>query len=244
MRRRLLAFLVLLVATAMAVGVRPAYAQGAGPSAFEVECGPWKTRQTPVPRDYRSATPSYLEVVEVAHFAYNVEHLIRPMFQYFGSDLSYTLHALPNHPRALVTLMRLGERERSAQPKGLPYTVDCFFRRAVRFAPDDVVAKMLYAQYLGRQSRREDALAQLSAVRELAGDNPLTHYNLGLLYADMREYDAALRQAHLAMALGMPRDDLRLKLQEAGQWREPEMLPPGAGAPSPQAADAAPSSTR
>lgn len=201
----------------------------------EAECGPMVRPDALAPMDYRTDR-KLLSTVEWGHFRPNVENLTKPMFQYFGSDLSYTLHGYPNHPRALLTLIRLGEKENSEQPKGLPYTIDCFFRRALRWRSDDLVVRMIYAQYLIKKERNTDARAQLEYVVNLAGDNPFTHFNAGLLYFDLKDYDKALQQAHRAEQLGFERQDLKTKLTQAGHWRDPVAAVGSAAASAPGAA--------
>jgi ribosomal protein L22 len=88
---------------------------------------------------------------------------------------------------------------------------------------------MLYADFLLRRKRTNDALAQLDAVVNKAQDNPFTNYNAGLLYLRAQAFDKALIQAHRAMADGVPRTDLQESLRAAGKWRDPA---PVAGAAS------------
>jgi tetratricopeptide (TPR) repeat protein len=196
-------------------------------TAEELECGTMVVAKRVEPMDYRTDR-KMLSTVEGGHFQPQVEDLIQPMFDSFGADLDYTLHAYPNHHRALLTLIRLGERERTDEPKGTRYTIDCYLRRAIRWRSDDLIARMIYAQYLIKKNRLQDARAQLGYVGTKAGDNPFTHFNLGLSYFDMKAYDEALEQAHLAAALGMENEKLKNKLIEVGQWREPVVGPDGA----------------
>jgi tetratricopeptide (TPR) repeat protein len=138
-----------------------------------------------------------------------------------GPDIAYTLRAIPNYPEALVAVIRLGEKEKTEQPIGMPHTVECWLERAVRFQPDDVVARMIFATYLNNKQRKAEARAQLNIVKEMAEDNPFTHFNLGMIYADLGDYDDALEQAHLALELGHPSVGLRERLTAVGKWREP-----------------------
>ncbi|MEH0165821.1 ABC transporter permease [Roseateles microcysteis] len=174
------------------------------------------------PYDFRHDRDK-LPIVLGAHFTPMVEALIRgTTSQRPGADIDYTLRAIPNHPNALLSMARLADRERTDQPVGSRYTVDCWFDRAIRFRPDDHVVRMLYANFLTEKKRSEDALRQLEIVRlQLAKDNPLTHYNLGLLYLGLQIYDKALVEAHQALALGYPRTELQEKLRAAGRWKEP-----------------------
>jgi tetratricopeptide (TPR) repeat protein len=81
---------------------------------------------------------------------------------------------------------------------------------------------MLYVTYLTKAgNRKPDALRHLEVVLKTAKDNPFTHFNVGLLYADLNEYELALVQAHKAMELGLRRVELRDKLKAAGKWQEP-----------------------
>ena len=172
------------------------------------------------PYDYRSDRDK-LPIVEIAHFTPEVEALMRGLTGLVGGDIDYTLRAFPNHHRALLTMMRLGERTKSVQPAGAKYTVDCYFQRAVRFKPDDTTARMLFANYLLKNGRSAEANQQMEQTLALAGDNPFTHYNAGLVYLDMKNYEKALQQAHTAYALGFSRPELREALKKVGKWVEP-----------------------
>lgn len=191
-------------------------------------CGDLKTHYGPF--DYRTDRDK-LDIVDQNHFTPEVEALIRGKSSVrLGQDLAYTLSAFPNHHRALMSVMRYGQKLKSPQPEDLPYSVECYFQRALRFRPDDTVARMIYATFLSTNGRSADALRELEQVGKIAGDNSFTYYNLGLIYLDMKEYEKALTQAHKAMALGFNRMGLRDKLMEAGKWRAPaEASAPAAG---------------
>ena len=62
---------------------------------------------------------------------------------------------------------------------------------------------------------------QLEAVVKTAGDNSFSHYNTGLIYFDIKDYDQALAQAHKAYGLGFLQPALRDQLKIAGKWKEP-----------------------
>lgn len=187
--------------------------------------GPW---------DFRKDRGEPLTLVESAHFTPEVEMLIRgKSTTNVGQDIDYTLRAFPNHHRALLSTARLADRQKADPPHGLRYSVDCWFRRAVQWKGDDHVARMLYAQWLAQKGRRDDARAQLKAVDGLVADNAIARFNLGLIFLELQDYDAALEQAHRALALGFPRPELRERLQQAGKWVDPA---PAAAPASPGAA--------
>jgi tetratricopeptide (TPR) repeat protein len=161
-----------------------------------------------------------------------VEALLRGASGPLESDLDYTLRASPNHHRALLSLIRLGQKKRSPQPGALPRPIECYFERALRFRPDDALARMLYVKFLTVQQRHADALRELDKVPAIAADNGFTHLNAGMLYLDLKVYDKALQQAHMAMRLGHPGTPLRDALKSQGRWREPVAAQPPAGAAS------------
>lgn len=181
------------------------------------------------PFDYR-LQKGKLNIVEQYHFTPNVESLVSGKSStYVGGDLDYTLRASPNHHRALIAMMRLGEKLKTPQPQGLSYSVECYFERALRFRSDDSIVRMLYATYLFKNSREPEAGRQLELASESAGDNPFTHYNIGLIYLDLKKYDQALAQAHRAYSLGFTQPALREQLKSLGKWKESADTQPNAG---------------
>lgn len=184
------------------------------------------------PYDYRKKGDHLdkFKLIEGAHFPTHVEQLVRGNSTvHVGGDIDYTLRAIPNHHRALVSVTNLGAREKASQPKGMTYSIYCYFDRAVRYTPNDIVVRLLFARYLAAQSRQGDALAQIEVARNLAGDTASSQYNIGLVLAEMKQYDQALVQAHKAMALGSTRPELKQQLVAAGKWQDP---PPNAAPPA------------
>ncbi len=197
----------------------PALAQGADGSPcgnpFVNHFGPW---------DYRTATKHDKGLVEGAHFTPGVESLTRPsktMYSTMAQDVAYTLHVFPNHPRALNAMMRLGERHKMDSPPGAAYTVECYFERAVKYRPDDTVVRALFAVFLGKKKKNAEAARQLEIATEFAKDNPVTHFNIGLVYFDIGNYEQALAAAHRARAGGYTRPELEERLKSVGKWVEP-----------------------
>lgn len=202
----------LLVAMQMLHGMASAQADDGCGNPFANGYGPY---------DYRTNRGERLKVVEDYHFTPKVENLIKGISSSLGGELDYTLRAFPNHHRALVALVRLGDKLRSPQPPGAQFSIDCYFSRAIRFRPDDVTVRMVFASYLGSTGRKPDGIAQLDYGATLAEDNPFTQYNLGLVYLELGAREKALARAHTAMALGFTRTELADKLRAAGAWRDP-----------------------
>jgi tetratricopeptide (TPR) repeat protein len=165
-----------------------------------------------------------------------VEALVSGHSATIGGDISYLMRTSPNHHRGLIAIMRLVERTKNPQPRDLQYSIDCYFDRAVRFAPDDVIVRMLFARFLGTRNRLTEARSQLDHATRLAEDNGLTHFNIGLTFFDLGMYPEALARAHSAKSLGFARPELEARLREKGQWADPIPDPTPAGTGSPASA--------
>ena len=162
-----------------------------------------------------------LKLVEDAHFTRPVETLQRGHSGFKpGADISFTLRVFPNHHRALMAMAALGEKEKTEQPFESTYTVECWFRRAIVWRPDDNIARMLYSQYLFKAARENEAEQQLAVVDKQASDNPFTLHNIGLIYFDNKKFEKALSYAHRAYDLGLQTPTLREQLKRAGKWVE------------------------
>lgn len=218
---------------------------GAGAVSAQNSCGSLENAFGPF--DYRVERGPNLRIVEGAHFTAQVEALVRGQTAVSPSgDLDYTLRAFPNHHRALMAVMRFGEKSKSPQPRDLRYSIECYFDRALRFKSDDVIVRMIFATFLSANQRAPEAQAQLEKATELAKDNPFTHYNIGLIYLSMKAYDKALAQAHVAYGMGFTQTALKDGLVAAGKWTEPPAPPspaPAEQSPPAQATPAAPASS-
>ncbi|MCE4557569.1 hypothetical protein [Pelomonas cellulosilytica] len=199
----------------------------AGMSAQANICGSLYQAGKYGPFDYRTATAEMRDIVERNHFTDDVAELRKPIFQYFGPDLHYTLWAFPNHPRALLTLINLTLKEKTQQPMLLPFTAECYFERALRYKPDDLLVRMVYALYLKTYDRKADALVQLDYVVQKADDVPMTQYNAAKLYYELGEYEKSRAAMKTAVTLGVPYQDLIEQLRKAGHWddEKPEDKP-------------------
>lgn len=193
---------------------------GAQAQVSAASCGPvWGTKHFG-PLDYRKSRFTAENYVEPFHFTPAVEALIRGQSSSIGSDINYTLRAFPNHHRALIALSRWTKRQKSAQTYGMEWPVECYFERATRFAPDDLVVRGLYAQWLGEAGRRADAERQLTTALDLAKDDPISNYSIGLLYFELGAFEQALAQAHRSLELGWTKPELADKLKQAGKWQD------------------------
>lgn len=222
------------IALALVAAAAPAHAI----SNAERECGTLEWNYGPI--DYRTAKEQQRHLVERPHFPPGVESLTKQASGPFGADLRYTLSVFPNHPRALMTMERLVEKERRDPPQGAEYKLECWYERSLRYRPDDHVPRLLYANYLIRQKRVDEANRHLAYVAETTQDNPLAQFNVGMLYADMKDYDKALVQAHRIILMGFERRELRERLTAAGKWVDPAPAAEAASAPASAASGSAP----
>ncbi len=182
--------------------------------AFE-ECGELANAYGPF--DYRTGRAK-LAIVEGAHFTPDVEALRQSVTGRLGGDIDYTLRASPNHHRALIAMANLARQLNKEQPPGAKYTVPCYFDRAIRFAGDDPVVRLIYGTYLSRSDKKQEAIKQLELALALEEANANAHYNLGLVYFDLKDYPKARLHAQRAYELGFTLPGLRKMLVNAGQW--------------------------
>jgi tetratricopeptide (TPR) repeat protein len=187
------------------------------------------------PYDYRT-DKAKLTVVEVNHFTTKVENLQCCLNGPLEADLDYTLRAFPNHHRALIAMERLAANMHTERPPRANYTVGCYYERAIRFRPDDGTSRMLFSAYLAKRGNAAEAIKQMEYIEKNAGPSANLDYNMGLVYADLKQYDKALEHAHRAYQAGFNLPGLRAKLEKAGKWRD---APRAAAAKPDQGATAA-----
>ena len=172
------------------------------------------------PYDFRDRASGKLEIVERAHFTEEVEAGIRGKSSYLGDDLNYTLTTIPNHHRALQTVANYSVSHKVIQIMGARYPSECYFERAIRFAPDDGVVRAIYGNYLNATGKPKQALQMFQNAVELEPENAAANYNLGLLYVKMNDFAKASEYAQKAYALGFPLPGLKNQLKAAGKWED------------------------
>ena len=168
-----------------------------------------------------------LPVVERAHFTPEVESL-EGHNKCGGNgceltgDISYTLRAFPNHHRALLAMVRYYAEGRDKSRGQMTYLPECWFERAMRFAPADGNVHMIYGYYLNKKGKTEQALQQYKAAVDMMPNSAEAHYNVALLYTDSGDYKLARQHARTAYELGFPLLGLRHRLERKGQWADSE----------------------
>lgn len=193
------------------------------------------------PFDYNNAElrSKHLRTVTDIHFTPNVEKLVRGATSTHPyGDIAYTLNHIPNFPRALQALQRLAARPDTVDPRFRRASPDvaCHFKQAINIAPNDIVPRMIFAQYYVSLEKPDLALEQLRDAETIAPNDPNLAYNIGLLLADKKQYDKAQAYADIAYLGGFPLPGLRDKLKRAGAWREPVPVPAAEEASKPAVA--------
>ena len=173
------------------------------------------------PYDYtnRAQLTENLRLVEGAHFKPGVEMLMEGTSQknsIYG-DLDYTLRAFPNHHRALNTLIRFLSTNVDYHKTALS-PPECYFLRALHFAPKDSIAHMLYGIFLHKLKKYELALEAYKTAEKHNPSSTQLKYNIGLLYFEMGKYKEAKNYALKAYDNNFPFQGLKNKLKKAGHW--------------------------
>jgi tetratricopeptide (TPR) repeat protein len=191
------------------------------------------------PFDYNDTSRrAELNLVEIAHFTSYMEEIAlhgvasrraqgaveAEGYSLIAGNFDYTLHAFPNHAKALHAMGVWQQRLRKDSPldyqrflAGGLLSADCYFQRAIMFTPNDGMVRHAYGAFLQTSDQLDAAVAQYQKAIELLPNSPEPYYNLGLLYFERGEYDKARAQADKAYALGYPLAGLRRKLAQLGR---------------------------
>jgi len=172
------------------------------------------------PLDYRTTPQDVRDFIESRHFTRDIERLVKGRTGSVAGEISYTLRAFPNHPRALKSAAELTRRNGGRTPPDFSFSLACWFDRAIAFRPDDVQVRILWAFELIKAKETAAALEQTRMAESLTKDNPAAQYNVGLLYFDLGDYERAMSNAKLAYAGGFNLPGLKDKLTKAGKWKE------------------------
>ena len=159
-------------------------------------------------------------VVEKHHFNKNVENLIKGQTSHVTDDLDYTLRAIPNHHRALLSAIRYQIRvNKKFERKALAPPVECYLQRAINFSPKDSTVLTLYAYYLRKAGKLSEAEAKYQRALKISPDSAKILYSYSLLLIDLKKHDQALIYAKKAYQNGRPPINLKNKLIKLKVWK-------------------------
>lgn len=169
------------------------------------------------PNDYYDSSKRVQEVVR----SVNALHLDKAISNYNNNkihlacmELEFTLRWFPNHPRGLQFAAELFSKH--ACPGGK--NADDYFNAALDYRPNDGIIHALYGIYLHKTGSLNKALKQYESALTLIPDAADLHYNMGLLFIEMKNYDDALKHAQKAYEIGHPLPGLKNKLVKLKVW--------------------------
>ena len=191
-------------------------------SCFEME---WKRGK---PFDYyhpetRESTGTFrgglLHLVEKYHFNDDVRNLVKGLSGAMPGDILFVLNSIPNHPSALDAYSRYAyqlqhsELFRKKQASAmLSHSADCLFLRANEVFPNNPETLLVWAIHQFRNKRFNAAQQILERAVSIAPDYVEAHYNLGLVYVELNNTEAARKHATIAYDAGYPLMGLKNKL--------------------------------
>jgi len=174
--------------------------------------------------DYRKDRGPNLAVVEEYHFTRNVQNLRKGNTGYILGDIHYTLEAFPNHYKALNSLIYYQLIYQSDIKKGVrgavKPSVECYFKRAISFFPDDANVEILYAVYLKKIKRYKMADKHYQKAIDKAPENLKYRYIYGLFLIKEKKYSLAKKEAEIIYSKGFSGQKLKQKLIDVGVWNE------------------------
>ena len=155
-----------------------------------------------------------LTAVEKYHMQLGYDELSAKRYEAAFGDAKFMLHYFPNHPKALILLSEICNRWQS--PDCNP---DEWLEKAVSRNPAVAETHLLYGIYLHRTKRFDAAVKNYKQALETDPMSLNAHYNLGLAYVDLKQYELANQHAQKSYALGAPFPGLREKLKRVGAWK-------------------------
>ncbi|MDD5271589.1 MAG: hypothetical protein PHU14_02605 [Methylovulum sp.] len=164
-----------------------------------------------------------LPIVEEYHFTKDVQLLIKGNTSTIINDLNYTVTAFPNHHPALDAIMHYqliyqNDIDAKKKPPVSP-PVECYFQRAIRFAPKDPLNYLMYASYLRKIKHPQEAEEVYKQAVQKLPDGPDIKYGYGLFLVEAKRYPEALAQARAIYAKGFRKQKLKDLLLKSGHWQ-------------------------
>lgn len=134
-----------------------------------------------------------------------------------SGNIEWTLLRYPNHHDALNLVARyyfvIKEKPRHTPLARPP---ECYLNRALSFKTKDTRVWIIYGNYLYKREMYEKSVVRYKEALKISPNYAEAHYNVGLVYFKMGQYEDALASAKEAYALEFPLPGLRRMLQEKG----------------------------
>ena len=105
-----------------------------------------------------------------------------------------------------------------ATARGQTEEADRQYRRAISLDPAGLVAYMDYAVFLARCQRLSEALNQMLAASKVAPENAEVQYRIGLILAEMQQYEYAYSAFERALKLDADHESARRNFETLKQY--------------------------
>ena len=175
-------------------------------------------------------TGELLQRVEKYHLNPGITTARANQYQGAHGELDFILRYFPNHPQALVLMSEVCVKWK--QPARC--NADAYFEKALQVNPQAADTYTIQGIYLQSSGRVDRAIESYKKALELNPTSRNAHYNLGLAYANKKDFAQANEHAQQAYALGMTFPGLRNMLTKAGAWKPlpaASAAPPATGGP-------------
>jgi tetratricopeptide (TPR) repeat protein len=169
-----------------------------------------------------------LKNVEGYHVAPGRAQVAARNYYYAQQEFEFILNYYPNHPQGLSLLSDLCEKYTDPRCSA---AAEARFQAAIKRNPEIGQTYLLYGIHLHRKRQLEQAVKAYQRAVELAPGSVSAHYNLGLAYVDLKQYDLANQHAQASYRLGAYTPGLRNKLEKVGKWNPNVVLPARDGGP-------------
>ena len=172
------------------------------------------------PFDYRTATKAQRDIVETYHFTRLSRHCDTVESTYKIGGTSPTrfgpFRTILGRYWRWETLHG-GERTTDRTARDIPSTAGSSGQFS--FGLMTVRSGLCTGFPSLAMTKPKDALEQLQKADELIPNDANVHYNLGLVYFDLKDYGNSLKHAKIAYGLGFPLGGLRSMLESVHEWR-------------------------
>jgi tetratricopeptide (TPR) repeat protein len=161
---------------------------------------------------YDPAAAPIVRSVELNHLDRAINLMQERRWQPARADLEFMLRYVANHPQALALLSDVCFKLKE------PDCAQLYFDNALRLYPETASTHSVYGTYLHRLGKVPQAIESYKRALLINPKSAQTHYNLGLAYVDIKDYQRANEEAQRAYAMGAELPGLRDKLIRAKQW--------------------------
>lgn len=184
-------------------------------SAHPGQLRPFKPNPPERQHDYYSPSSEVrhaVKTVEYHHWDKVKTALATKRYGTANAELDFILRYSPNHPLALLELSKL------AITVGEPHGAIPYLEHAVKFAPQYDSTYVVYGIHLYRTGQYQEAIRKFRKALTINPQSPEAHYDIGLTYLAIKDYQRAKAHAKEAYNLGYPLSGLKRKLRKLNQW--------------------------